>query len=272
MEWVEAEAEADDDDNQEAPGLYLPPMVELESVDEKIQPIGELCLIICRMSSNKGRTSKKSKNGRSRVQVDQDGYKERRKLEGRRIGDRLCNNAPAPFQFAFLKGTCHKQLSNHYLDWVHDKRGMSQMIVEIKQFFNRLAPKSKVTICIRSLDGLTTNIDSFWTFVRYVVKTKELDAKFIWQLSLYTPRLHHRRMRPFLGLGLVIAFTGKELRDYHRHGIDNEHGDVKNMVKVIWRQGKSKAATNRGLQDRNQLPDANMLGAQLVSDAEGDTT
>lgn len=29
------------------------------------------------MSSNKGRTSKKSKNGRSRVQIDQNGYKKR---------------------------------------------------------------------------------------------------------------------------------------------------------------------------------------------------
>ncbi|KAL1602015.1 hypothetical protein SLS59_005181 [Nothophoma quercina] len=78
VEWVEAEAEADDDDDDpDVPGLYLPPMVELESADEEIQPIGECCLIICRMSSNKGRTSKKSKNGRSRMQVDQEGYKKR---------------------------------------------------------------------------------------------------------------------------------------------------------------------------------------------------
>ncbi|KAJ8112490.1 hypothetical protein OPT61_g5154 [Boeremia exigua] len=89
------------DDNEIYPVDYIAPQIEPDAQDEMMQPIGQYCIVICRMSSNKGITSKKKG---------------------------AINNAPAPFQFSTINGTCHKQLSSHFVDWAHDKPNQSAII------------------------------------------------------------------------------------------------------------------------------------------------
>jgi hypothetical protein len=84
-------------------------------------------------------------------------------------------------------------------------------------------------------------------------------------------------MRPFKGLGSVIVFTAQELWEYHRRKTDTLGRDVARLIAIIDGLGKSKGSQNKGLQGRNRLPSADMLGAERVggdddsgSDSGGD--
>ncbi|KAF2626689.1 hypothetical protein BU25DRAFT_92791 [Macroventuria anomochaeta] len=104
------EGDGDDDD----PGIwvgYIAPETEIDGNDKQVQPIEKYCIVICRMSSNKGITSKESKDGRNRVQINHKGMKRRRRLEGCIIRERLCNNAPTPSRFAFILATNSYQIT-----------------------------------------------------------------------------------------------------------------------------------------------------------------
>lgn len=61
-------------------------------------------------------------------------------------------------------------LGNYFLDWAYDKQGQLQlkMIVDIEDFLGAIPPKDNVTICVRSLDSLSTDINLFQIFVCYV--------------------------------------------------------------------------------------------------------
>jgi hypothetical protein len=176
---LNTEQEMQEDSADNVRDHHSAPALDVIGADaQMVQPIGNHCLVICRLSSNKGITSKKGETG-GRVQVGQDTNLDRRRAEGRTIGQRLCNNAPTPFQFATIEATCHKQLSNHYLDWSGEKRNQAGMVSAHQAFLKLLPAGSEVTICIRSLDGLTTNIDSLWTFVQLTHKKYRLKAKLI---------------------------------------------------------------------------------------------
>jgi hypothetical protein len=86
------------------------------------------------------------------------------------------------------------------------------MIVDITTFLRSIPQGSEVTICIRSLDGLTLIEDSLHSFIYFVDSDCQLKALMISQIKLYTDATYHSRMEPLLGLGNVIAFTGDEQR------------------------------------------------------------
>ena len=61
-------------------------------IEEEVlcQPIGDICIVVGRMSANKGRTRRQGKDGEAkRVQLDRATNVQRRRVEGRSIGDRL---------------------------------------------------------------------------------------------------------------------------------------------------------------------------------------
>lgn len=78
-------------------------------------------------------------------------------------------------------------------------------------------------------------------------------------------------MRPFKGLGSVIAFTAQDLWEYHRHGTDTPEKDIAMLIEIIESLGKSKGRHNKGLQGRNRLPSADLLGADLITGDDDDS-
>lgn len=83
----------------------MPPPTNLANLSEddlRCQPIGEYCVVIGRMSANKGRKSRKRnvKAGQAKhVQVDLAANLKRRRQEGRMIRNRIGQNAPVPYTF-----------------------------------------------------------------------------------------------------------------------------------------------------------------------------
>jgi hypothetical protein len=223
-----------------------------------VQPIGKYCIVIGRMSSNKGLRST-FKDGK-KVQLDQAGNITKKRSEGLVIGRRLGENAPQPIQWNVLESTWHKQLSGTELSWRKNKSGQARMVTDIKAFFTNIPQGSDVTICIRCLDGLILNVASFFEFVSFVVRDCKLNALVIFQIYKFTPYLNHPRMVPFLGLGSVIPFTGAELRRYDKRREDPS-GEIEQLVKCLTALRDRKRGTNLGLQNRNKLPDADMFGA-----------
>lgn len=116
---------------------------------------GRHCLVIGRMSGNKGLFSLVNEKG-EKVQQDQAGYIKQRQEEGETLGQRLGQNAPGgPLTWNTLVATWHKMLSSSNLRWRDNKPSWATMVTDIRSFFHRVkkAGAKEVTVCIRSLEG-----------------------------------------------------------------------------------------------------------------------
>lgn len=94
------------------------------------------------------------------------------------------------------------------------------MVTDILEFFVRVQKSGakEVTVCIRPLDGLLLKGDSFFNFVAMITKYRGLKVLVIFQIYKFISASWHPRMMPYLGLGLVMSFTGEELMTYDRKG------------------------------------------------------
>lgn len=125
-----------------------------------VQPIGRHCIVIGRISSNKGLKSTKLTSG-SKIQHDQAENMKKRREEGFTLGERLGQNAPTPIHWEVLESTFHKQQSCVDLEWCKDKKGQAAMVTDIEAFFYKLPKGSEVTVLLRCLDGLIVHRSSF---------------------------------------------------------------------------------------------------------------
>jgi hypothetical protein len=225
-----------------------------------VQPIGRHCIVIGRISSNKGLTSTKLANG-NKIQHDQAGNMKKRREEGLTLGKRLGQNAPTPILWETLESTFHKQQSCVGLEWRKDKKGQATMVTDIKAFFHKIPKGAEVTVLLRCLDGLVVHRSSFNQFVRFIVDDCGLKLLLVFQIYKFNKALYHSRMVSYLGLGSVIAFTGNELRQYTKSGEDPT-GETRMLYKCLKRMKNLKKWTNIGLQNRNTLPPADMYGAR----------
>lgn len=127
---------------------------------------GDLCLVLGRMSANKGARSS-GRRGEKRIVHDQAGYSRRRKQEGLELAERLRGYGHPAWQrkqSVFLKW----QSSAKQAWRSQNRKRIPGIVAESQAFLSALPRNAKVTVLIRSLDGLTTDIGSLKDFVRYV--------------------------------------------------------------------------------------------------------
>ncbi|KAI8934499.1 hypothetical protein NX059_008201 [Plenodomus lindquistii] len=193
--------------------------------------MGEHIIVIGRMSSNKGSYS--LEKGGKRVQLEQDAKTNERREEGRTIAKRLGRNAHDRIRWVSIESTWHKKGSADQCDWQSNRKNQAAMAMDIKAWLKGFEAGTEVTICIRSLDGLTLNEEALQSFVEYVVKDCKLEALIVWQILVFANPLDHRRMTPFKGLGSVIAFTANELHAYFTTGTDSSVMGFKTLLGIM---------------------------------------
>ncbi|KAF2848824.1 hypothetical protein T440DRAFT_480620 [Plenodomus tracheiphilus IPT5] len=129
-----------------------------------------------------------------------------------------------------LRCAVHGGCTSDEVNWIEDQGNQARIITDIKTFLSGCPADSQLTICIRTIDGLTLNDQSFFSFIAFVVTDCQLRAQIVFQILLYTESLLHHRMIPFKGLGSVTESTAEELLDYHPSGEDSPTGDVKKLM------------------------------------------
>ncbi|KAL6162089.1 hypothetical protein ACJQWK_11852 [Exserohilum turcicum] len=142
-----------------------------------MQPTGEACLVICRISSPKYTPD----NGRNLTKaVRYQEYMNLRVQEGYEIARRLARNCPRPVRFSTVWSTCFEQKSYKWTNW-HEVVRPSAMVHDIRSRIQQIGEK-KITIVIRAIDGLTCIEEDFGGFLTMVINEGK-DAQIVFQME-----------------------------------------------------------------------------------------
>lgn len=114
------------------------------------------------------------------------------------------------------------------------------MVQDIKSCIDSWASRSKpeVTFVIRGIDGLILDVNSFYDFLSWV--SKKVKPLIIFQYSAVNDDIRHPRLRPYLGLGSVMAFTVPELKDSH-------DPDTIRLLEIFQDIAEAKISSGQGL-------------------------
>jgi hypothetical protein len=220
--------------------------IDDEPVDTSpMQPFGEFCIVICRISSNKKEFDKAA--GKPTIEA----YNARRVAEGIEIGRRLAANCPQPFQFREIYATCHKRGSTEPSDWCTTKTKRAAMVQEHQDWFKN-HQGGRVTVVIRAPDGLTILRKSFHTFLK-MIEGFNIEAQIVFQYNKVCDEIRPHHMRNFLGLGGTVDFMANNLLAHLEETL--ELTGAKRMFD-IWDFLSDSKHSMQGIQDRNSLPDA----------------
>jgi hypothetical protein len=225
-----------------------------DDVDSPVQPFGDYCIVICRLSSQKEEPATASL---TTVPQRQEAHRARRREEGVELGRRLAANCPAPVTFREIFATCHKRRSAEYSDWNSTVRRPSIVVTEIRDWFSR--PQmlgSKVTVLIRAVDGLTTHPRGMKTFLQ-LLRSLGVVAQIIFQYNKVYQSIRPLHLRNFRGLGGTVDIMAA---DFLAHLEGTKLDPAVARIVEIWSQVEDDKSGSLGIQDRNGL---------LPADADG---
>jgi hypothetical protein len=220
--------------------------------DSPVQPFGDRCIVICRLSSNKMEPAdEKLITNAQRHEA----LKERRRREGRTLAARLVRNCPTPVTFTEVFSTCYKRRTSEATDWQATIRPISTMVTEIRDWFRRPVMRgSKATVLIRAVDGLTCIKEDMKKFL-LMIKSAKVTAQIIFQYNRVYDDIRPLRLRNFKGLGGTADFMAA---DFLAHLEGTKVDPEADRILEIWQHIATAKSNQQGIQDRNEVlrPDA----------------
>ncbi|KAH3972637.1 hypothetical protein HBI04_144180 [Parastagonospora nodorum] len=214
-----------------------------------VQPYGDVCFVICRLSSEKKR------KGDATVQAAYN----RRMNEGRIVAERLASNCPNPVQFEAIHSYCGTRHSGYTTDW-EKVGGASAFVKDIRRILESLKDR-KVTILVRTVDGISTNPQSIQGFLN-LVKRCRIDAQLIFQWIKIFDEIRPISPRNCRGVGSTADFMAADFLA-HMEGTKLCNKVQKILDMLAWVE-LHKAAKG-GIQDRNAFPSADLEKAVEVT-------
>ncbi|KAI4642166.1 hypothetical protein J4E93_007310 [Alternaria ventricosa] len=145
------------------------------------------------------------------------------------------------------------------LNWFKKETSASEWVKSIRGWF-RNHSDSHVTLLIRSVDGLTTNHDTFLSFLE-MVDHFGVTAELVFQMNKVCDEIRPTTLLPFPGLGSLAEFSSRDVLDHMKGNVFLP--EVERLLDIIVFIGKSKALS-QGNQDRNELPDDDCECAEEV--------
>ncbi|KAH7379355.1 hypothetical protein DE146DRAFT_761544 [Phaeosphaeria sp. MPI-PUGE-AT-0046c] len=220
-----------------------------------VQPYGDYCFVLCRLSSMK-KVPDKTLSDAQRTQA----YKQRRIDEGLTLADRLAANCPTPVTFAEKWSYCGVRHSADITDWSKRPSSSSAWVNDIRGYLLKCRNK-KVTILIRAVDGLTTNHTALQSFAKWL-KVNKISAQLIFQWNKVCDEIRPTPLRNFKGLGGTADFMAADiLAHMEKTALLPE---VQRLLDILVAVESSKGV-QQGIQDRNALPHANLKQAEEVA-------
>lgn len=212
-----------------------------------VQPTGELCIVICRLSSNK---MEPKTSVLTTTESRREAHYERRRVEGRELARRLSANCPVPFTFRRVFATCHKRQATISTNWQAQHEPRSAMEKDIGGWFRGPNMRGKrVSVLIRGLDGVTCDVDSFSSFLE-MIRLSGVHAQLIFQWNKIFPEIDPNCLRNFQGLGGTVDIMAA---DFHAHLEGTQNIPLVARMITIWRAVTTNKGNQEGLQDRNKL-------------------
>jgi hypothetical protein len=226
-----------------------------------VQPFGEFCVVICRLSSLKPIAESKNAKVKRTVQQRKEDMKARRIQEGYTLADRLATNCPTPVQFRGVHSVVGVRHSNDRTIWTKSETAAPGFVKDIRRVFRSAALKDqKVTILIRSVDGVHTDPPSFQSFLE-MVRDCGIEAQLIFQYNKICDEIRPLTIRNFKGLGGTADFMAA---DFLAHLQGRRLSDDVARIVTIWDNVANGKADSQGIQDRNALPPADLLKPEEV--------
>jgi hypothetical protein len=247
-----------------------PEEADMEEMDEQenseplfpVQPFGESCVVICRLSSLKPIAESKEVKVKRTVQQRKEDMKARRIQEGYTLADRLATNCPAPVQFRGVHSVVGVRHSNDRTSWTKSETGAPRFVKDIRRVFQSAALKDqKVTILIQSVDGVHTDPPSFQSFLE-MVQDYSIEAQLIFQYNKICDAIRPLTIQNFKGLGGTADFMAA---DFLAHLQGRRLSDDVARIVTIWDDVANGKAEAQGIQDRNALPHADLLKPEEVN-------
>jgi len=222
--------------------------------DSSVQPFGDRCIVICRLSSSK--MEPKSASLITNAQR-QEAHRERRREEGRELARRLASNCPTPVVFSEVFATCHKRRGTERTNWQATVPPISAMVTDIGGWFKRPCMRgSKVTVLIRAVDGITLYSADFKSFL-LLLKAQGVIAQLIFQYNKVYNEIRPLRLRNFRGLGGTADFMAA---DFLAHLDGTRDDPAVARILEIWQHVDQDKTDQAGIQDRNGLLPADAVG------------
>ncbi|CAO2653123.1 Nn.00g025340.m01.CDS01 [Neocucurbitaria sp. VM-36] len=223
-----------------------------DGADSPMQPFGDYCIVICRLSSPKYEPQKSGMN----LQQRREAHNQRRRDEGIELGRRLGANCPTPIMFREIFATCHERGCMERTSWSATAEP-SSMVMDIRGWFRRpIMQGQKVTVLVRAVDGVTCHDNSFKSFLE-MMKAAGVVAQLIFQYNKVYDQIRPLHLRNFKGLGGTADFMAADFLA-HLDGTQN-HPAVARILQ-IWQQIEQEKSEQLGIQDRNGLLAADAAG------------
>jgi hypothetical protein len=237
-----------------------PPPPQLAQLST-VQPYGDYVVVLCRLSSEKYEEGWPRTQRRQAVAA----HFARRVREGVELARRLAINCPRPYQFTTIQSHCRNRHSWEDTNWQKRDSASSMYVREVRDMF-KAVENQKVTILVRAIDGITTNIDSLEGFCEFVVSCG-ITAQLIFQFNKVCDEIRPKVLRPCKGLGSTTDIMLADLLDHLKEGSDQGslryNADAARIVEVLKYVQKHKS-NQQGIQDRNTLPRADLEKAVEV--------
>ncbi|KAJ4341046.1 hypothetical protein N0V87_002085 [Didymella glomerata] len=217
---------------------------DVEGNDDFVQPTGEHLLVICRSSSGK------------------DGAitKQRRDAESLDMGGRLKANCHDPAAVDFQSEEAiffvrQSQLPSSF------KKAADNNYTRPLRLWMDAHKDSTATVLIRSIDGLTTNVQTMkhtlWAF-----QERGITAQLIFQFNKVCDEICPIKLIPFRGLGSVTIVDSTTFLAHLENRVNDRA--VARIVK-IWQDLNEEKVLAQGIQDRNEVPPEDFQQAVGVS-------
>lgn len=135
------------------------------------------------------------------------------------------------------------------------------MAKDLQEFFTvTVPPGSNIEVVIRSLDGVTTDPQSFQYFLNLIL-TSGHNARIIFQMNQVYDEIRPYNLQPFPGLGSIAVFDAQTMfNHFNRLCWDR---DTARLVE-IWEYIESERAEMRWGLDRLDLPPEHAQQAKEV--------
>ncbi|KAH8727616.1 hypothetical protein GQ44DRAFT_770182 [Phaeosphaeriaceae sp. PMI808] len=228
-----------------------------------LQPYGDYCLVICRLSSEK---KIPDPTGKMSLRERVDAHNNRRRDEGLELARRLKINCPEPTSFQEITSLCVVRHSNDSTDWFKSVNASSAFVNNIRDYFHR--PEifnRKITVLIRGVDGIHTDAESFKSFLKMIAAYHD-KVQLIFQLTKICPIIAPMRYRNFEGLGGTVDFWAHDFLS-HLEGWE----DIPEVQRIvdIWGIIRRSKASGNGVQDRNTLLPADIKAPPIALKLRG---